>query len=56
MIEVTFELSNDIIVKLALMAHERDMKLNDLIVEILTDYAKNTLEYTEKMELLVEQK
>ena len=31
-------------VKLAKEAHIRDMKLNDLIVEILTDYAKKVLE------------
>jgi uncharacterized protein (DUF1778 family) len=54
--EVTFDLSNETIVKLALMAHEQDMKLNDFIVNILTDYAKELIKDSEKLEFLVESK
>lgn len=34
-IEVPLELDNDVLLDLAMMAHDRDMKLNDLVNEIL---------------------
>jgi len=36
-VEVTIELTNEEIAILALEAHERNMTLNDFIVEILTE-------------------
>jgi hypothetical protein len=41
---VTINIPTETFIELALEAHKRDMKLNDLIVEILTDYAKKVLE------------
>lgn len=40
---LTIDIPTETFIKLALEAHKRDMKLNDLIVEILTDYAKKIL-------------
>ena len=41
---LTIDIPTETFIELALEAHKRDMKLNDLIVEILTDYAKKVLE------------
>ena len=41
---VTMELPSDILLKLALEAHERDMKLNDYLVMLFMEYAKEWLE------------
>jgi uncharacterized protein (DUF1778 family) len=54
--EITFELSTEDIAKIALMAHENDMKLNDFIVRILSDYAREMIKDSEKLEFLVESK
>lgn len=54
--EITFELSTEDIARIALMAHENDMKLNDFIVRILSDYAREMNENPEKLEFLVESK
>lgn len=35
---VTFDLPLEEIGRIALLAHEADMKLNDYIIKILTDY------------------
>jgi len=40
---LTIDIPTKTFIELALEAHKRDMKLNDLIVEILTDYAKKIL-------------
>jgi uncharacterized protein (DUF1778 family) len=37
---ITLDLSIETIGKLALQAHERDMKLNDFIIDVMTEYAK----------------
>ena len=41
---VPIELPSDILLKLALEAHERDMKLNDYLVMLFMEYAKEWLE------------
>jgi len=40
---LTIDIPTKTFIELSLEAHKRDMKLNDLIVEILTDYAKKIL-------------
>jgi len=58
--EITIELSTYQIAKLALIAHEKNITLNTLIIEILMDYIKS--EYNENSkekfepEFLVEKK
>ena len=37
-VSVTFELEQDIFMTLALEAHKRDMKFNDLVLEIIQEY------------------
>lgn len=51
---ITIELSIEEIAKLALMAHEKDIKFNDLIVDILQNYAKDIIENPNDPQLLIE--
>ena len=37
-VSVTFELEQDIFMALAVEAHKRDMKFNDLVIEIIQEY------------------
>ena len=39
--EIEFELDNKIILKLALLAHEKNITLNDLIVDVLKQGIKD---------------
>ena len=39
--EVEFELDNKVILKLALLAHEKNITLNDLIVDVLKQGIKD---------------
>jgi len=39
---IEIELPIDVVAMLAIEAHNRDMKLNDLITEILLDFCKQT--------------
>lgn len=41
MIKVNIDIDDDLLLQLAILAHERDMKLNDLIVELLEEAIKN---------------
>jgi len=50
---VTLDLDVVTIARLALSAHEKDMKLNDFIVEIISDYL-NDLSQNNHPELLIE--
>ena len=47
LVEIEVELENDVILELALMAHERDITLNQLMVECLTEHI-NELEKEKK--------
>ena len=50
LVTITVDLDNDLILALALEAHRRDMKLNDLIVELLEEAVKKESSNVEEKE------
>jgi uncharacterized protein (DUF1778 family) len=51
---ITLDLPIETIGRLALHAHERDMKLNDFIIDVMKEYAKEVVKNEKKPELLTE--
>ena len=45
--EVTLDLTDKMILEIALMAHEKNMTFNDFVIEILQNYIKKHEEKTE---------
>lgn len=54
--KITLELPLETIGKIALQAHEKNMKLNDFIIDVVKDYANKVNENEEKPEFLTEEK
>lgn len=40
---IPIELPSDVLLKLAIEAHERDMKLNDYLIKLFMEYVKDIL-------------
>lgn len=54
--KITLELPLETIGKIAIQAHEKNMKLNDYIIDVVKDYANKVNENEENPEFLTEEK